>query len=137
VNRRALVAGPAVATGAALALLAYDPFARHALRCPSQLAGGVDCPGCGATRACWLLLHGDVAGAARHNLLVFPFLAYLAARWLHAALPGTTGWLPRFVRLPEQVSPVAMRLLAALLVVFAVSRNLPGAELLAPPPLPG
>lgn len=131
VNRRVLAAGPAALVAAAGALVLYDPFADHALQCPSQ-AVGITCPGCGGTRAAWLLLHGDLAGAARHNVLLFPFLAYVAARWLHAAVPAASGWLPGFVRHPEQVPPVAMRLLAVFLVAFAVARNLPAFELLAP-----
>jgi hypothetical protein len=134
VRRRTLLAGPAIAGAAAVALLAYDPFAAHALRCPTQLVG-LECPGCGGTRAAWLLLHGDVVGAAHHNVLLFPFLVYVVARWVHATAPGATGWLPSFVRMPERVSPAAMRLVAVLLVAFAVARNLPLFEFLAPPEL--
>jgi hypothetical protein len=132
VNRRALLAGPALGAAAAVGVLAYDPFADHALRCPSQLLGGFDCPGCGGTRAVWLLLHGDVAGAAGCNVLLFPFLAYVTARWLHAVAPAASGWLPGFVRSPDQVGPAAMRLLAGVLVAFAVARNLPALDFLAP-----
>ena len=83
----------------------------------------------------WLLLHGDLPGAARHNVLLFPVLAYVVARWLHAAAPAATSWLPRFVRSPEQVGPMAMRVVASLLVAFALARNLPGFEFLAAPDL--
>ena len=45
--------------------------------CPSKLLLGVDCPGCGGLRGTHDLLHGDVAGALDHNLLLIPFLAML------------------------------------------------------------
>jgi hypothetical protein len=32
-------------------------------RCLLKVATGIDCPGCGGTRALHALLHGDVAGA--------------------------------------------------------------------------
>jgi hypothetical protein len=35
---------------------------------------GFDCPGCGSTRACYQLLHGNIAPAADHNILMLAFL---------------------------------------------------------------
>ena len=52
--------------------------------CLLKLTTGLDCPGCGGTRALWYLLHGDLPAAARHHVLfVFavPFLAYLFVAW--------------------------------------------------------
>ena len=52
--------------------------------CVLKLTTGLDCPGCGGTRAAWYLLHGDLAAAARHHLLfVFavPFIIYLYIAW--------------------------------------------------------
>lgn len=52
--------------------------------CPIRLLGGDWCWGCGITRACWHLLHGDLAGALAHNrlvVLVFPLLTFLYVRW--------------------------------------------------------
>lgn len=132
-NRRALVAGVVGAGAAALALLLYDPFDDHAFGCPLYEATGLFCPGCGASRATWLLLHGDLVGVLRHNPLLLPALAYLVARWLHTVAPASTRWLPRFVRAPTAVGPRAMQALAALLVVFAAARNLPSLDWLAPP----
>jgi hypothetical protein len=41
---------------------------------------GIECPGCGMTRALSGVLHGDFAGAFQYNKMivaVFPLLAYL------------------------------------------------------------
>lgn len=53
--------------------------------CLFRTITGHECPGCGMTRAFVALLHGDVAGAFRHNrmsLIVLPLLAYVTVRWL-------------------------------------------------------
>lgn len=42
--------------------------------CLFKKATGFDCPGCGGTRAVHNLLHGDVALAADHNLLLLLLL---------------------------------------------------------------
>ncbi len=61
-------------------------------RCAFHLATGWHCPGCGNTRAAHALLHGDLAGALRQNVLFvvsLPFLAFLAWRsWMAWIYPG-------------------------------------------------
>ena len=52
----------------ALALISVSA-ARLGFRCPFRAVLGIDCPGCGGTRA-WALLRGDVRQAARENLAV-------------------------------------------------------------------
>jgi hypothetical protein len=55
--------------------------------CPFKSLTGIDCPGCGATRAALALLDGDVLRAADHNLLLvvaLPIVAVLAIWWLLA-----------------------------------------------------
>lgn len=42
--------------------------------CVFKKLSGFDCPGCGSTRACYHLLHGDIAKAADHNILLLVFL---------------------------------------------------------------
>jgi hypothetical protein len=44
--------------------------ARLGLRCPIRAVFGIDCPGCGGTRAMMALMRGDVRQAAHENLAV-------------------------------------------------------------------
>ncbi|NYF57601.1 hypothetical protein HDA35_003432 [Micromonospora purpureochromogenes] len=102
-----------------------DPDA--APSCLLKLTTGLDCPGCGGTRALWYVLHGDLPAAARHHFLfvfALPFLAYLFVAW---AGQQAFGW-----RLPELriSSPVIAGFLAVWLA-FSVARNLPWAPFTA------
>jgi hypothetical protein len=91
--------------------------------CILKLTTGLDCPGCGGTRAAWYLLHGDVAAAARHHLLfVFavPFVLYLYIAW---AAQKAFGWKVPQLRIP----PIAIALFMGAWLAFSVMRNLPWA----------
>ncbi|MBW4705488.1 MULTISPECIES: DUF2752 domain-containing protein [unclassified Micromonospora] len=121
-------AAPLAALGCVGAGMAYalvsDPTTSDPDAPPScllKLTTGLDCPGCGGTRALWYLLHADLPAAARHHVVfVFavPFLAYLFVAW---AGKQAFGW-----RLPELrlSSPVIGGFLAVWLA-FSVLRNLP------------
>ena len=95
--------------------------------CLLKLTTGLDCPGCGGTRALWYLLHADLPAAARHHFLfVFtvPFLAYLFVAW---AGKQAFGW-----RLPElRLSPKVLGGFLAAWFAFSVLRNLPWAPFTA------
>ncbi|MEU4480150.1 DUF2752 domain-containing protein [Micromonospora sp. NPDC023966] len=114
-----------VGLGMAYALLSNpthsDPDARPT--CLLKLTTGLDCPGCGGTRALWYVLHADLPAAARHHFLfVFslPFLAWLFVSW---AGNRAFGW-----RLPElRISPKVIGGFLALWLAFSVARNLPWA----------
>ena len=114
-----------------LSLLAYvalvDP-ARGGLypRCPSRLVLGLDCPFCGGLRGTHDLLHGDLAGALDHNLLLPAYLVAAAVIGVCYLLPLTGRPVPR-VRLPRWALIGA----AAMVVSFTVARNLPGFDYLA------
>ncbi|WP_245675496.1 DUF2752 domain-containing protein [Micromonospora halophytica] len=91
--------------------------------CLLKLTTGLDCPGCGGTRALWYVLNADLPAAARHHFVfvfALPFLAYLFVAW---AGKQAFGW-----RLPElRVSSPMIGGFLAVWFAFSVARNLPWA----------
>jgi hypothetical protein len=121
---------PVAALGCMAAAVGYtllaDPTRSSADAAPTcllKLTTGLDCPGCGGTRAFWYLLHGDLPAAARHHLVfvfVLPFLLYLYVAW---AAEHMFGW-----RLPQlRVTPTMVGAVLAAWMVFSVLRDLPWA----------
>lgn len=125
-GRWLVIALGAMAVGAAL--FVFDP-ARHRFfpLCLFHAVTGLNCPGCGGTRAVHHLLHGDVAAALRCNALVVLALpaGALAALALALKPSGASRWRQRAARwLPWALVAVA--------TVFGVVRNLPGGAWLSP-----
>lgn len=93
--------------------------------CPVHALTGLYCPGCGATRMLYYLVHGEPWTAFRYNPLAFFCLPYVVAGLLTSALAlklpvpvYVTGWLRR------HGYPLGLCLLA-LVAVFTVARNIP------------
>lgn len=118
-NRRAWLAGGALAAVALGVLFVFDP-AQHGFypQCFFHHLTAWDCHGCGGLRALHHLLRGDVAAAFHFNPLVVlgAPLAALLAGWLlwarrRGKTPGTRAlqWL--------------LWMLPAALLVYAVARN--------------
>ncbi len=114
-------------TGGVAYTLAVNPTGAGAFASPTclvKLTTGLDCPGCGGTRAFWYLLHGNIPAAARsHVVAVFaaPFLVYLYVAW-------SVNLVSRRKLLP--MIPISTRTISLYLAVwgvFAVLRNLPWA----------
>ncbi|WP_433134204.1 DUF2752 domain-containing protein [Micromonospora sp. CA-240977] len=120
-----LAAVGCVAAGMGYALLSdpADAAPDAAPTCLLKLTTGLDCPGCGGTRALWYVLHGDLPAAARHHFLfvfALPFLAYLFVAW---AGNQAFGW-----RLPElRISSKVIVGFLGVWLAFSVLRNLPWA----------
>jgi len=89
-------------------------------RCPFYLLTGRQCPGCGATRALYFLLHGNFAVAWAYNQLfvaILPLvLFFFIAQFAHAMWRGR--WHPL------QVKPGFIYAGMVLVLSFAVIRNL-------------
>ncbi|MBT2673238.1 DUF2752 domain-containing protein, partial [Streptomyces sp. ISL-14] len=81
---------------------------------------GIYCPGCGGLRSAHAVVHGDFAAALQDNALAVVGYALFAVVW--------TVWVVRAVRgrpISLVLSPVQLRAVGALLLVFTVVRNLP------------
>jgi len=89
--------------------------------CPLHATTGLWCPGCGATRASYLLLRGDVLGALHFNVLwvVFAPLALYQA----VAFAGEAFGVRWLRRIPFS-RPVIIAILVSMAGFFVV-RNLP------------
>ena len=91
--------------------------------CFFRVATGCNCPGCGALRATYCLLHGDFISALKYNPLLvisLPFIFLLAITKHKRFSP----WLPWTV--------------FGILVSYALLRNIPCWPfiILSPPPIP-
>ncbi|MFC5947925.1 DUF2752 domain-containing protein [Pseudonocardia lutea] len=95
------------------------------LQCPFHEVTGLFCPACGATRAVLALARGDVLAAGRDNAL----LLMLAACSAIALVPPPRTRI-HIVFTTREWPTLA---LCAVLLAFAVVRNLPGASFLRPP----
>ena len=101
----------AAAVSAALLIYFNNPVKTAWMpKCPSYLLTGLHCPGCGATRAFYALLHGNVIAALRCNVLLFPMLATAIALWIR----------PDWARKKYVGITVA-----SVIILFAILRNLP------------
>ena len=130
-TRRSAVWLAVIVASAAAGYWWFEPSqARGWLFCPFHRLTGLYCPGCGSTRAIHLLLHGQVLAALRHNVLVFPALAYLG--WAFVVYQRQV-WFDGPPRPPHPVW--VYRILVVGLVGFWVLRNIPiwPLTLLAPP----
>jgi hypothetical protein len=114
----------AVALGGCAYVALYDPNTASALypACPFKVITGLDCPGCGITRALHALFNGNPAQALDQNLLfviALPFLLLWLARGVWTSVTGR----PR----PPSVrwTPTMTWALVGLGGAFWVVRNLP------------
>jgi len=125
--RRVATRGGALSLVATLAGITAWVLVRNPLRstvfppCPLHALTGLWCPGCGATRASYLLLRGDWASALHFNAL-WVVLAPIAAYQVLAFAGEAYG--VRWLRRIPLTQPVIVALIGAL-VGFAIVRNLP------------
>jgi hypothetical protein len=118
----------ATAAGVGAVVFFFDP-STHGFYpvCLFHALTGLNCPGCGMTRALYALVHGNLRPALKDNALFVGMLAALAV------------WGARYIYRKSKKQPatfnVPPKLLWMFLVVafvFAVLRNLPEFEWLSP-----
>jgi hypothetical protein len=126
-RRRTIAAIVLSGLGATVLLWWFDPARAGWPICTFHALTGLDCPGCGTTRATHELLHGRLLTAWRYNALwvvLLPVFAYVAVSELrllagHRPLPGD---LPR--------RPWFWAAVVTTAIVFFVVRNTPLATLI-------
>ena len=88
---------------------------------------GLNCPGCGGTRAAYALLHGNVALALKDNMLFVLLIPAVVLRGVWFAGKKSLG------RPAGQFFPAKfLWVLLAVAVIFTVLRNLPAFAFLSP-----
>ena len=101
--------------GAAAVLYAVAPDRNRWLPpCAVRAVAGVYCPGCGSLRAIHRLLHGDLAGAVRMNVLMvasLPLIGWLLLSDVRGRTPPARSW--------------AIWTYFAVVLLYGVLRNLP------------
>lgn len=120
-TRLALGVVALAAIGGVGLLWVFDPNAPGSFfpKCQFKAITGLDCIGCGATRALHALVHGDVLRAMDMNplfVLSLPLLALLAL--------DAIGRLPAGLK-PFLARVAAPKLWLCLLPAFWIARNLP------------
>ncbi len=118
----------AAALGAGTMIYFFNP-GTHTFypECAFHALTGWNCPTCGATRAVYALLHGNLRLAFKDNALLLLGLAALAV-WSVRQLLRRKRRLPAGLNIP----PNLLWGLLVLAVLFAVLRNLPGFGWLSP-----
>ena len=93
-----------------------------AVPCPVFRLTGFKCPGCGVSRMCLALLHGDFAEAFRQNRAVL----LLTPAFLYIAVSFAVGYIRRGDRLLHGSAKWCAYAAAALLILFGGVRNFLG-----------
>jgi hypothetical protein len=102
-------------------LYTYSPTEYSFLPCIFQQLTGYHCPGCGATRCCHSLLHGDIEQALAWNplfVVLLPAMLYVAGRTAYQIWTGNRRagyWFPLWTT----------HLLMWLMLAYWIARNLP------------
>lgn len=121
------MAAAGVALGGMAVVYAVNPNTTHIPLCPLHAMTGLNCPLCGASRATYALLHGDLVTALHDNalyLVSIPFLLVLWLRWWEQTRAGAAS--------RPVVSRRGLVVVVAVSAVFMVVRNLPFGAWLSP-----
>lgn len=119
----------AITVGITAVVFFFNP-STHAFYpvCQFHRLTGLNCPGCGMTRALYALLHGDFSTALHDNALVIIGLGGLAVRG------GWYLWNKFCSRENYKILPdkYLWLLLLVVALIFTVLRNLPAFRFLSP-----
>lgn len=123
-KRILLLTAMVIVAGSVLAIFHQFNPVQHGFfpRCWLHSTTGLHCPGCGGQRAVHALLNGDIAGAARNNL-IFVLSLGIGAWFGLAELYRRWKKLPP--RLPRAGAPTIVWVLLAAVFLFGIARNIP------------
>lgn len=129
-RRAAPFAGAAAMLSAGAFVAARDPSAPGSLfpTCAFRQVTGLWCPGCGLTRGFHEMLHGHLGTALSYNLFTPVAAAAIVLAWV-AWL--RVSWRLPALRLPARFGQLMAVVVPAVLVLYAVLRNIPAAPLRA------
>ncbi len=86
--------------------------------CIIETTTGLECPGCGTTRAINSLIHFNVREALEYNMLIFitiPFLGYYFISSIYA-------WI--FDKKVKHLPPIIIIILALIIILYTIIRNI-------------
>jgi hypothetical protein len=118
----------AAAAGIATLVFLFNPATHHFYPvCQFHRLTGLNCPGCGMTRALYALLHGEVGTALQDNALFVIAIPAMLARGLWFATKKPAGRAAVVFFPTRWLWPLAI-----VALVFTVLRNLPAFAFLSP-----
>jgi hypothetical protein len=103
-------------------LFFVDPEKNSLFPCFFRFATGLDCPGCGTTRALYSLLHLRFWQAFRYNPLIYllvPFTTYFGIIGYIYLLTG------KFFKINVHIPKLVVWSLIVLFLAFVILRNIP------------
>lgn len=118
---RLMTAAAMLAFAGSLIVVYNFPPGRYGFypRCPIYAATRLLCPGCGATRALYELLHGNLAGALHYNAMFTLLAPFLLAGWVFCCYK-----IMRYDRFPRpRFSRAAIAALGLAVLLFTIGRN--------------
>lgn len=121
-NAPLLLLGAWVTAAAAINIVGVPPetvAGASPFFCPFRFLTGIECPGCGMTRAFVAAAAGDFAGAIHLNPFSIPLLVWTAVEALHVPVPSA---------LRARSAPFYPVALAVVMVWWTVTRLVPGLE---------
>ena len=95
----------------------------HYPLCPTRAFLGIDCPGCGFLRGMHDLLHGDLAGAADHNVLLFALVPAAIVLWVLWIVRSWRGYRGAVTRIQFQRRNKITYLTLGVVLAFGIIRN--------------